>query len=230
MRTDRDGDDERRGPGVRIAKGSRSCEGMPRCGYRGARHRSRRGAKRLRRDLRRLTSDACRGQASAFDLGGGDSGRPLYHHLSERREMIALHDELLPGDIEWHRRGEHLGRGQNGHRKPLELLRYEHFRCPTFALGAQASITARGDWEARTDIARRLAARLRPARGRRRDAAMSASSGRKREDNIGALVKVRRAGACADPVPHARSSAIAQLVPRDASRRRRHRRRAARSW
>src|SRR5438094_767504 len=44
------------------------------------------------------------GQASAFDVGGGVLVERYYHHLFRSdREMIALHDELLPGTLEWHR-------------------------------------------------------------------------------------------------------------------------------
>jgi len=44
------------------------------------------------------------GQASAFDLGDGTYLERYYHHLFQSdREMIELHDELLPGSLEWHR-------------------------------------------------------------------------------------------------------------------------------
>ena len=43
------------------------------------------------------------GQASAFDLGSGVWIDRYYHHLFQSdSDMIALHDELLPGELEWH--------------------------------------------------------------------------------------------------------------------------------
>jgi len=44
------------------------------------------------------------GQASAFEVAPGVWLERYYHHLfPSDREMIALHDELLPGSLEWHR-------------------------------------------------------------------------------------------------------------------------------
>src|SRR3977135_4661433 len=46
------------------------------------------------------------GQASAFDLGNGVWIDRYYHHLFQSdSDMIALHDELLPGGLEWHNSG-----------------------------------------------------------------------------------------------------------------------------
>jgi protoporphyrinogen oxidase len=44
------------------------------------------------------------GQASAFDVGSGLLVERYYHHLFRNDlEMVALHDEPLPGELEWHR-------------------------------------------------------------------------------------------------------------------------------
>jgi protoporphyrinogen oxidase len=43
------------------------------------------------------------GQASAFEVAPGVWVERYYHHLfPSDREMIALHEELLPGQLEWH--------------------------------------------------------------------------------------------------------------------------------
>ncbi|HEV8536212.1 MAG TPA: FAD-dependent oxidoreductase [Candidatus Limnocylindria bacterium] len=43
------------------------------------------------------------GQASAFEVAPGVWLERYYHHLfPSDREMVALHDELLPGQLEWH--------------------------------------------------------------------------------------------------------------------------------
>ena len=67
------------------------------------------------------------GQASAFDLGNGVWLERYYHHLFESDlDMIALHDELLPGDLEWH--PSTMAMYAHGRFwpfvSPLDLLRY----------------------------------------------------------------------------------------------------------
>ncbi len=98
------------------------------------------------------------GQASAFDLGGGVWIDRYYHHLFQSdREMIALHDELLPGQLEWHRSSVSIwSRGRSWpFVSPLDLLRYgplpalDRLRLGTAVL----RLTARADWEAMDDIA-----------------------------------------------------------------------------
>jgi protoporphyrinogen oxidase len=98
------------------------------------------------------------GQASAFDLGGGVWIDRYYHHLFQSdREMIALHEELLPGELEWHRSSVSIwARGRTWpFVSPLDLLRYGPL--PLFdrvRLGAAVlRLTARVDWEAMDDIA-----------------------------------------------------------------------------
>jgi protoporphyrinogen oxidase len=98
------------------------------------------------------------GQASAFDLGGGVWIDRYYHHLFQSdREMIALHDELLPGELEWHRSSVSIWAGGRTWPfvTPADLLRYGPL--PVFdrlRLGAAVlRLTARVDWEAMDDIA-----------------------------------------------------------------------------
>ena len=97
------------------------------------------------------------GQASAFDLGGGVWLDRYYHHLFQSdRDMIALHDELLPGRLEWHRSS--MGIHTRGRTwpfvTPLDLLRYaplgplDRVRLGTAVL----RLTARSDWEAMDDV------------------------------------------------------------------------------
>ncbi len=67
------------------------------------------------------------GQASAIDLGGGVFIERYYHHLFESdREMTALHDDLLPGELEWHT--STVAMYSDGRFwpfvSPLDLLRY----------------------------------------------------------------------------------------------------------
>jgi protoporphyrinogen oxidase len=97
------------------------------------------------------------GQASAFDLGGGVYLDRYYHHLFESdREMIALHEELLPGSLEWHRSSVAI----YAHRRiwpfvtPLDLLRFRPLPLPDrLRLGAAIlRLLRRKDWEAMDDI------------------------------------------------------------------------------
>ena len=67
------------------------------------------------------------GQASAFDVGGGVWLDRYYHHLFQSdRDMIALHEELLPGELEWHRSTVGMFADDRFHPfvGPLDLLRY----------------------------------------------------------------------------------------------------------
>jgi len=97
------------------------------------------------------------GQASALDLGNGVWLERYYHHLFRSdREMSALHDELLPGALEWHR--STVGIWAKGRvwpfLGPLDLLRYGPLP-PTdrVRLGlAILRLTGRIDWERMDDI------------------------------------------------------------------------------
>ncbi|HEV8229719.1 MAG TPA: FAD-dependent oxidoreductase, partial [Candidatus Limnocylindria bacterium] len=98
------------------------------------------------------------GQASAFDVGGGVWLDRYYHHLFQSdREMIALHDELLPGELEWHTSS--VGIWARGRVwpfvSPLDLLRYQPLPfIDRLRLGrAVLRLTARTDWERMDDIA-----------------------------------------------------------------------------
>jgi protoporphyrinogen oxidase len=98
------------------------------------------------------------GQASAFDLGNGVWIDRYYHHLFQSdAEMIALHDELLPGELEWHRSSVSIwARGRTWpFVSPLDLLRYGPLPpLDRLRLGAAVlRLTARTDWEAMDDIA-----------------------------------------------------------------------------
>ena len=98
------------------------------------------------------------GQASAFDLGGDVWIDRYYHHLFQSdREMIALHDELLPGELEWHRSSVSIwARGRTWpFVSPLDLLGYGPLPfVDRLRLGAAVlRLTSRTDWEAMDDIA-----------------------------------------------------------------------------
>lgn len=98
------------------------------------------------------------GQASAFDLGNGVWIDRYYHHLFQSdSEMIALHDELLPGDLEWHRSSVRIwARGRTWpFVSPQDLLRYGPLPLvDRLRLGlATLRLTSRSDWEAMDDIA-----------------------------------------------------------------------------
>ena len=97
------------------------------------------------------------GQASAFDLGNGVWIDRYYHHLFQSdSDMIALHDELLPGDLEWHRSSVSIwARGRTWpFVSPTDLLRYgplpliDRLRLGTAVL----RLSARTDWEAMDDV------------------------------------------------------------------------------
>ncbi|HYK97529.1 MAG TPA: FAD-dependent oxidoreductase [Candidatus Acidoferrales bacterium] len=67
------------------------------------------------------------GQASAFDVGNGVFLDRYYHHLFESdSHMTALHEELLPGELEWH--ASTMAMYADGRFwpfvTPLDLLRY----------------------------------------------------------------------------------------------------------
>ena len=67
------------------------------------------------------------GQASAFDLGNGVYLDRYYHHLFESdTEMTALHEELLPGELEWHASTVAMYANDRfwPFTTPLDLLRY----------------------------------------------------------------------------------------------------------
>lgn len=67
------------------------------------------------------------GQASAFDLGNGVFLERYYHHLFESDvEMTALHEELLPGQLEWHESSVAMYANERfwPFTTPLDLLRY----------------------------------------------------------------------------------------------------------
>lgn len=97
------------------------------------------------------------GQASAFDLGNGVYLDRYYHHLFESdRYMIDLHEELLPGELEWHR--STVGMYARGRiwpfTTPRDLLSYGALPlADRLRLGlAVVRLTRRSDWERMDDI------------------------------------------------------------------------------
>ena len=97
------------------------------------------------------------GQASAFDVGGGVWLDRYYHHLFQSdAEMIALHDELLPGELERH--SSSVGMWANGRiwpfTSPFDLLAYAPLPIVDRArLGlAVLRLQRRADWEAMDDM------------------------------------------------------------------------------
>lgn len=97
------------------------------------------------------------GQASALDLGGGVWIDRYYHHLFQSdRHMIELHEELLPGRLEWHRSS--VGIWARGRAwpfvSPMDLLRYAPLPpIDRVRLGAAVlRLTARADWQAMDDV------------------------------------------------------------------------------
>ncbi|HEX4743473.1 MAG TPA: FAD-dependent oxidoreductase [Candidatus Limnocylindria bacterium] len=97
------------------------------------------------------------GQASAFDLGNGVYLDRYYHHLFESdRYMIELHEELLPGQLEWHR--STVGMYARGRiwpfTTPRDLLSYGPLPlADRVRLGlAVVRLTRRDDWERMDDI------------------------------------------------------------------------------
>ena len=97
------------------------------------------------------------GQASAFDLGNGVHLDRYYHHLFESdRHMIDLHEELLPGQLEWFRSS--VGMYARGRiwpfTTPRDLLSYSPLPLvDRLRLGiAVTRLTRRNDWERMDDI------------------------------------------------------------------------------
>jgi protoporphyrinogen oxidase len=97
------------------------------------------------------------GQASAFDLGNGVWIDRYYHHLFQSdSDMIALHEELLPGELEWHTSS--VGIWARGRVwpfvSPLDLLNYRPLPLvDRLRLGYSVlRLTARTDWERMDDI------------------------------------------------------------------------------
>lgn len=97
------------------------------------------------------------GMASAFDLGGGVWLERYYHHLFETDQaMIRLHDELLPGELEWHRSSVAMFAhgGLWPFVGPFDLLRYGPL--PPIArvrLGlAVLRLQRRRDWQRMDDV------------------------------------------------------------------------------
>jgi protoporphyrinogen oxidase len=98
------------------------------------------------------------GQASAFDVGSGVLVDRYYHHLfPSDRDMISLHDELLPGQLEWHH--STVGMFARGRiwpfSTPLDLLRYGPLPPIDRVRLALATLrlVRRDDWETMDDIA-----------------------------------------------------------------------------
>src|SRR2546428_6783025 len=92
------------------------------------------------------------GQASAFDLGNGVWIDRYYHHLFESdEEMTRLHEELLPGRLEWHisTMGIFARRRIWPFVTPLDLLRYRPIpMLERLRLGlATLALQRRSDWE-----------------------------------------------------------------------------------
>ena len=97
------------------------------------------------------------GQASAFDVGNGVYLDRYYHHLFESdRYMIELHDELLPGQLEWYR--STVGMYARGRiwpfTTPRDLLSYGPLPlADRVRLGlAVVRLTRRDDWERMDDM------------------------------------------------------------------------------
>jgi protoporphyrinogen oxidase len=97
------------------------------------------------------------GQASAFDLGNGVYLDRYYHHLfPSDRDMIELHEALLPGQLEWHR--STVGMYARGRiwpfTTPLDLMRYGPLPLPDrVRLGAATMrLVRRGDWQAMDEV------------------------------------------------------------------------------
>jgi protoporphyrinogen oxidase len=97
------------------------------------------------------------GQASAFDVGSGVLVERYYHHwFRSDLEMVALHDELLPGELEWHRSS--VGMFAQGRiwpfLTPRDLLSYSPVPAiDRVRLGfATLSLARRRDWERMDDI------------------------------------------------------------------------------
>ena len=97
------------------------------------------------------------GQASAFDVGSGVLVERYYHHwFRSDLEMVALHEELLPGELEWHRSS--VGMFAQGRiwpfLTPRDLLSYSPVPpVDRVRLGfATLSLARRRDWERMDDI------------------------------------------------------------------------------
>ena len=97
------------------------------------------------------------GQASAFDLGNNVWIDRYYHHLfPSDRDMIDLHEQLLPGELEWHHSSVGMyARGRiwpfSG---PADILRFGPLPpLDRVRLGlATMRLVRRDDWEAMDDI------------------------------------------------------------------------------
>ena len=97
------------------------------------------------------------GQASAFDLGNGTYLERYYHHLFESdQDIISLHEELLPGALEWRRSsvGIYAGGRIWPFVGPLDLLRYGPLPLrDRVRLGlATLRLMSRSDWERMDEI------------------------------------------------------------------------------
>src|SRR5437879_3932030 len=97
------------------------------------------------------------GQASAFEVAPGVWVERYYHHLfASDREMIALHEELLPGSLEWHR--SKVGIWARGRIwpfvSPRDLLGYGPLApVDRLRLGlAVLRLVGRTDWERMDDV------------------------------------------------------------------------------
>ncbi len=97
------------------------------------------------------------GQASAFEVAPGVWLERYYHHLfPSDREMVALHEELLPGRLEWHPSTVSIWtRGRNyPFVTPRDLLAYSPLPLTDrVRLGiALLRLVGRTDWERMDDI------------------------------------------------------------------------------
>jgi protoporphyrinogen oxidase len=97
------------------------------------------------------------GQASAFDVGSGVLVERYYHHFFRSDlEMVALHDELLPGELEWHRSSVGMFARDRiwPFTTPRDLLAYSPVPLvDRVRLGlAMLSLARRSDWERMDDI------------------------------------------------------------------------------
>ena len=97
------------------------------------------------------------GQASAMEVASGVLVERYYHHLFQSdAEMIALHDELAPGVLEWHEStvANWVAGKWWPFVTPFDLLRYGPLPLvDRVRLGlATVRLTRRTDWEAMDDI------------------------------------------------------------------------------
>jgi len=97
------------------------------------------------------------GQASAFEVAPGVWLERYYHHLfPSDRAMIELHEELLPGELEWHPSSVGIFTGGRAYPfvTPRDLLTYAPLPlADRVRLGfVVLRLVGRTDWERMDDI------------------------------------------------------------------------------